>query len=211
MSQAALDHRNQRRRWAARGGRHDVFMRFLRYALPVAMGALVAVLVIAPLSVDSEMSFLLAKDNVARANERLRVTTALYRGQDGKGQFFTLAAASAVQRTSQVPVVELQDLVANIQLPEGPASLNAAQGDYNMDTETISSNGAIRFQTADGYSLTANGVDVRLKGRTMESNRGVTGTLPIGTFSAQSIRADLQSRTVILEGGVRLRIYQGKL
>ncbi len=211
MSQAAIDHRIALRRWAARGGRHDIMVRFWRYALPAAMGALVAVLMLAPLSVDKELSFLLAKDNVDRAQERLRVNDALYRGQDSKGQFFTLGAASAVQKSSQVPVVELTQMVADIQLPEGPAMLEAAQGAYNMRSEIVSSDGAIRFTAADGYSLSANGVQVSLKNRTMDSNRGVTGTLPIGTFSAQSISADLESRTVILDGSVRLRIYQGKL
>ena len=186
-------------------------VRFWRYALPAAMGALVAVLVLAPLSVDKELSFLLATDNVDRAQERLRVNQALYRGQDSKGQFFTLGAASAVQRTSAVPVVELNQLVANIRLPDGPATLEAAQGAYNMRSEVVSSAGPIRFTAADGYSLLANGVDVSLKNRTMNSNRGVSGTLPIGTFSAQSIQANLESRTVILDGSVRLRIYQGKL
>jgi lipopolysaccharide export system protein LptC len=211
MSQAAIDYRNSRQRWAARGGRHDVFVRVLRYGLPAAIGALVAVLVLAPLSVDKELSFLLAKDKVDRAKERLRVNQALYRGQDGKGQFFTLAAASAVQRTSQVPVVELTQLEADIKLPDGPATLQAAQGSYDMDAEVISSKDAIRFTAADGYSLSANGVSVNLKSRAMLSDNGVSGTLPIGTFSAQSIRADLESRTVVLQGGVRLRIYQGKL
>jgi lipopolysaccharide export system protein LptC len=211
MSQAAIEYRNSRRRWAARGGRHDVYVRLLRYGLPTAIGALVAVLVLAPLSVDKEISFLLAKDNVDRASERLRVDGALYRGQDGKGQFFTLAAATAVQRTSRVPIVELTQLEADIKLPDGPATLMAAKGAYDMDAETISSRDAIRFTAADGYSLSANGVLVSLKGRTMVSDAGVSGTLPIGTFSARSIRADLESRNVVLEGGVRLRIYQGKL
>ncbi len=211
MSQAAIDHRIALRRWAARGGRHDFMVRFWRYALPAAMGALVAVLMLAPLSVDKELSFLLAKDNVDRAQERLRVNDALYRGQDSKGQFFTLGAASAVQKSSQVPVVELTQMVADIQLPDGPATLEAAQGAYNMRSEIVSSDGAIRFTASDGYSLSANGVQVSLKNRTMDSSRGVNGTLPIGTFSAQSISADLESRTVILDGSVRLRIYQGKL
>jgi hypothetical protein len=34
--------------------------------------------------------------------------------------------------------------------------------------------------------------------------------MPLGSFSARSIRADLESRTIILEGSVRLRIDQGK-
>jgi lipopolysaccharide export system protein LptC len=210
MSEAATIERSRRKRWAARGGRHDLFVGFMKFGLPTLIGALVAILVIAPLSVDTEMSFLLAKDNVAMAKERLRVDRALYRGQDSKGQFFTLAAASAVQKTSQTPVVMLNKLDATIQLADGPATLMADQADYNMDKKTVASTGMIRFAAADGYSIAAKGVAVDLNARSISSDNGVSGTMPLGSFSARSIRADLESRTIILEGSVRLRIDQGK-
>ncbi len=209
MSEAAIRARARLQARARGGGASDARRALVRNGLPLAMGGLLAVLVLAPLSVDKELSFLLAKDNVARAGERLRVDQALYRGEDGKGQPFTLSAASAVQKSSRVPVVELTRMAASIRLPDGPAQLEAAAAAYDMDREIVSSDGAIRFSAADGYSLAANGVDVDLKSRRMVSDRGVSGTLPIGSFSARSIRADLESRTVILEGGVRMRITQG--
>ena len=39
-----------------------------------------------------------------------------------------------------------------------------------------------------------------------ESTGAVTGTVRQGTFSANSMRADLESRTVRLDGNARLRI-----
>ena len=68
----------------------------------------------------------------------------------------------------------------------------------------------IRFDSADGYRITTSGVGLDLKARTLASDGAVTGTMPLGTFSANSMRADLNARTVRLEGRARLRITQGR-
>jgi lipopolysaccharide export system protein LptC len=107
MSELAEQTRDERRQWAAPGSSHDRVIRTAMVILPLAIGALAAVLLIAPLLARSEISFVLDKGKVALAKERLRVSDAQYRGQDDKGQPFTLHAGGAVQRTSHVPVVQM--------------------------------------------------------------------------------------------------------
>ena len=105
MSEAAVLDRDKRLRWARPGSGHDRNVRLARVGLPAFVGALAAVLAIAPLTQRAEVSFVLSKDKVAMAKERMRVSRAQYRGQDDKGQAFTLNAGSAVQATSRSPVV----------------------------------------------------------------------------------------------------------
>ena len=50
---------------------------------------------------------------------------------------------------------------------------------------------------------------VDLDKRTMRSTGQVTGLMPLGQFEAGSLSADLDERTVRLDGGVRLKIVQG--
>lgn len=197
-----------RQRWAAPGGRHDWTVRLSRIILPSAVGVLAAVLILAPLSARGDISFVLAKESVAMASERMRITAATYRGQDGKGQAFVLRAGSAVQTSSLDPVVRLGDLSASIALAEGPATLDARAGRYDMDKETIMIDGPISFAAADGFRLDTRDVMIGLKTRKLASRGPVTGRLPIGTFAADQIRADLASRSVVLEGRVRLHITQ---
>jgi lipopolysaccharide export system protein LptC len=52
-------------------------------------------------------------------------------------------------------------------------------------------------------------VAIALKTRTIASSGPVSGRMPLGSFTAGRIRADLPSRTVILDGGARLHIVQG--
>lgn len=209
MSDAAILDRDKRIVWAQPGSSHDRTIRWAKLFLPVLIGSLVAVLVIAPLAKRSEVSFLLAKDKVDIASERMRVAEAVYRGQDAKGHPFSLRAGGAVQQSSKTPVVQLNDLSARITLDNGPAVLRTAGAAYDMDKEVVTVPGALLFESSDGYRLATRGVGVDLKARTMASTGAVEGRMPLGTFSGSRMVADLNTRTVRLEGRARLRIVQG--
>jgi lipopolysaccharide export system protein LptC len=209
MSEAADRTRDARQRWATPGSGHDRIVRTLRVALPMGIGALFAFMSIAPLTIVGDMSFLLDKNRVEVAKERLRVTEALYRGEDSRGRSFALRAGSAVQATSTEPIVRLQDLSASLAMEDGPALLRADRARYNMDLEKVAVEGPITFQSADGYRLVTRDVNVDLKSRTLASQGLVEGRMPLGTFSGGRISADLPNRVVRLEGRARLRIVQG--
>ncbi|WOE75177.1 LPS export ABC transporter periplasmic protein LptC [Alterisphingorhabdus coralli] len=211
MTQRAEQQRSQRQLFAAPGSRHDTIVRLLQRVLPLGIGALVAFLVLAPLVQRSELSFLLDKDTVEIANERMRVTDALYRGKDSKGRPFSLKAGRAVQRSSDVPVVELEDLTARILLASGPGTLDANEGSYDMEAETVRIDGPIRFNAANGYRMITRDVDVDLKERTLQSRGAVSGRTSVGTFRADQLSADLEQRTVTLVGNASMRIEQGQL
>ncbi|HEY9581195.1 MAG TPA: LPS export ABC transporter periplasmic protein LptC [Rhizorhapis sp.] len=208
MSLQAERQRGKRHIWAAPGSSHDRLIRPLKRILPIAMGVLTAFLAIAPFTHRSEVSFVLDKNKVEVARERMRVTEALYRGEDSKGQPFSLRAGSAVQKTSREPIVELNDMIARILLNDGPAVLTAQKGIYHMDREEVAVPGPVQFQTADGYRLTTRDVDIDMKARTMKSHGRVDGRMPVGTFSGDQLKADLSARTVTLQGRARLRIDQ---
>ena len=207
----ALALRGRRQRFAAPGGSHDRLVGFLARALPMAVGIVAALMVITPLSPRGEVSFLLDRNKVALIDERLSVDNAMYRGRDNQGRPFSLMAGEAVQRSSIEGLVRMQDLVAQIALSDGPARLSAGGGTYDIDAETVSVNGPVRLTASDGYTMTADGVSVDLKARVMRGDAGVSGEVSAGTFSARTIRADLGTRTLTLEGDARLSMIPGKL
>lgn len=206
MSEGARRMRTARQIWAAPGSRHDRVVTVARFVLPVGIGVLAAFLVMAPLTAGGDVSFVLDKNKVEVAQERLKIQSAQYRGQDAKGQSFQLNAGSAIQRSSTEAVVQLNDLSASIQLPDGPARLVAPSGRYDMNAEQMQVNGPVTFQAAGGYRLDTGAATVDLKQRRLSSAGDVSGTVPQGTFRADRLRADLESRTVTLDGNARLRI-----
>lgn len=208
LSEAARTNRRLRKTWAVPGSRHDRVIAVLRIAFPAAVGVLAALLAAAPLTSGRDISFVLSKDRVAVAHERLRVSRAVYRGEDSKGQPFALSALSAVQATSTDPTLKLQTLAARIGLTGGPGTLTAPTGRYNMTSEKVALDGPVAMRTTDGYALDTQDVDLDLKTRTLASRTAVTGKMPLGRFSAQHMTADLDRRDVVLTGNARLHIDQ---
>ncbi|MBM3927998.1 MAG: LPS export ABC transporter periplasmic protein LptC [Sphingomonadales bacterium] len=206
MSRAAREDRTARQRWAAPGSSHDKFVALLQFVLPVGIGVLAAFLVMAPLFMGGDVSFVLDKNKVDVAQERMKLEAAQYRGQDARGRAFTLDAASAVQRSSAEPVVRLNDLSAGLEMADGPAELTAPKGLYDMRSEQVAVDGPIAFTAADGYRLGTTGATVDLRTRRLQSTGAVEGTTPMGTFSGDRMSADLEGRVVRLEGNARLRI-----
>jgi lipopolysaccharide export system protein LptC len=211
MSELATLERLRKQGWAAPGGFHDHLMRFLKIALPTLIGLLLAYLATAPLTRSQEISFLLDKNKVEVAGERMRVQTAQYRGQDDEGRPFTLSADSAVQASSHDPLVHVGGVRADIELEDGKAAIAADKGNYNLETEQVGVDGQILVTGPENYRMTTGDVTVDLNSRTLRSRGAVEGTMPLGRFTAGSLRADLGTRTVTLEGRARLHIVQGGL
>src|SRR5688572_28924166 len=131
MSEQADQIRDRRRAFAAPGSPLDRAVRVLAVALPAAVGAVVAAMLIAPLSPRGEVSFLLDRNKVDVAGDRLRVDNAMYRGEDKGGRPFSLSAGEAIQASASVPVVPLRDLTARMLFSEGPAVLDSPSGRYD--------------------------------------------------------------------------------
>lgn len=207
MSEQADLERTQRQRWAIPGGKHDRLIRSLRVVLPSIIGVLVAILAFSPFTAKQELSFVLDKDEVSLSKERMRLTEALYRGEDNKRRPFSLRAGSAVQKTSADPTLDMTALSARIMLNDGPASILAQRGSYSLTNETMRVNGPLAVESP-GYDMVASNVEFSLKDKKMRSFGPVSGRTKVGTFKAGRLSGDLESRVVRLDGGVQLRIDQ---
>lgn len=209
MSEAANRKQEIKRHWAEPGSRHDAVIRATKYGLPVVIVVLVILLAIAPFEKRGEVSFILDKNKVDEAKERMRVEQARYVGEDNKGQKFEIVADRAVQQSSNVPVVMIEGMRARLNLARGPLAIAALKGRYDLEQEEMLIDGPVRVAGPDGYRLATRDVRVDLDKRTMQSRGPVMGAMQLGQFRAGRLRADLDERTVNLDGGVRLKIHQG--
>lgn len=209
MSELAERERMVKRGWAAPGGSHDTIIRLLKLMLPAAIGVVLAFLAFAPLEEKQEFSFVLDKNKVEQAEERMRVEAAQYRGQDSRGRAFVLNARSALQQSSRVPVVDIRDVTAQIDLENGPARLVARQARYDMENDNVDVSGPVLFTSTDGYRLLTRDVNVNLRERQLQSRGAVDGQMPLGRFSAGKLEVDLPGRRAVLTNRARLHIVQG--
>jgi len=209
LSSAGARDREARQDWAVPGSRHDRVIRIAKVALPASVGVLIAFLALAPLDRSGDVSFILDKNKVASAPERMRVDVARYTGEDDQGRRFEIVARSAVQPSSDRPIVDIRGMAARLSLPQGPVTILANFARYNLDTHTVKVVGPIRVTGPDGYRLNTSDVAIDLKRRQVTGSGGVQGETRLGPFSASRLRADLGERTVTLDGGARLKIVQG--
>ena len=191
------------------GSRHDKLVRFAKVALPAAVGVLIAVLAVAPLDKDGDVSFILDKNKVDNAPERMRVDVAQYRGEDNQGRPFAIVAQSAVQPSSDVPIVNISGMLAKLGLRGGPVAIVANRARYNLEQQKVAVPGPVRVTGPDGYKLSTSDVMVDLKSRSVTGTGGVQGEMELGQFQAGRMRADMAERTVVLDQGARLKIVQG--
>lgn len=211
MTIQADELRNSRHAFAAPGGAHDRLIGRLAKLLPAEIGVIAALMIFTPLAPRGEVSFLLDRNKVAIAEDRLSVSNAMYRGQDTKGRPFSLTAGNAVQRSASKSVVRMNDLEARILLDQGPAVLSAQSGSYDIEQEKVAIDGLVQFTAADGYRMVARNVSIDLENKTLLGDGKVEGAIPAGTFSADRIVADLGERNIMLDGHARLRMAPGQL
>jgi lipopolysaccharide export system protein LptC len=209
MAESASRQRVTKQRWAEPGSAHDWLVKWTKVILPSAVGVLIAVLALAPLGKHSDVSFILDKKKVENAPEALRVEQARYLGTDDKGQQFTIVANRAIQRSSDVRVVDISGMSGRLNLANGPLLIGANQGRYSLDTQKVMIDGPVKVAGGDGYRLATRDVTVDLKQHRLASAGPVAGAMRLGQFQAGQIHADLGDRTVVLDHGARLKIVQG--
>lgn len=206
MATAADRQASERRRSALPGSPYDLFVRGAKIVLPLAALAVLLVTLIWPLTAQREFSFVLDKNKVSTSEERLRLERPMYRGTDRRGQPFEISADHAVQKSSSEPVVMLTGLNAQLDMAEGLARVTAPSGRYDLTAEKLNVDGPVRFARPDGFALETANVVVDLPSRRVTSTDAVTGRMPLGTFRAARLSADIAGRRVLLDGGAHLRI-----
>jgi lipopolysaccharide export system protein LptC len=210
MTDSAVPNRREvPQRWATPNSGHDRIVRWAKIALPSAVGVLLAILFLAPLDRKGDVSFIHDKKKVDSAPERMRVESARYSGTDDKGQMFEMIANRAVQPSSDTPIVAINGMLARLEQQQGPMTIAADKGRYNIDTQQVSIDGPVSVKGNDGFTLNTSDVLVDLKQRELASQGPAQGAMRLGQFRANQIRADLDERKVVLDGGVRLKIVQG--
>jgi lipopolysaccharide export system protein LptC len=209
MSEAATLQRERNQHWAEPGSRHDTVVRTLKVALPAAVGVIAAIFLTLPLADQPEVSFILDKKDVATAAERMKIEAARYTGTDDRGQPFELSARRAVQQSSDIPVVDVQGMMARLGLRQGPATIQAIQGRYDLDKQQVAITGPVRVSGPEGEQLLTRDVLVNLRERQVRSTGQISGRMPVGSFTASSLSADLGTRQVALTGGVSGEVELG--
>ena len=128
------------------------------------------------------------------------------RFQDAQG--YRLAAGASVLNvgTQILTTGEPATLLA----PDG-RRVETQSATVNLNNRRITSDQPVLFAAQDGYRLRTSNAAVDIDQSRMVGDRPIRGQMPLGTFSANRMRVDMNDRKVVLEGRARLHIEQGAL
>ena len=211
MSEAAIRERAIKQHWAGAGQPPRPAGPLAKIGLPSAVGVLIAVLALAPLDQRGDVSFILDKKKVDNAPERMRVEAARYVGEDNKGQKFAIVAEPRDPASSDVPVVDINGMLARLGLAQGPLAIAAQPG-------PLRSRHADGRDQRPGAGRRARRLPARRPatcGRPRSSARcasagPVAGAMRLGQFRGRAACAPISaSARSVLDGGARLKIVQG--
>jgi hypothetical protein len=142
----------------------------------------------------------------------MRVSEAIYRGEDNLGRPFFLRAGNAVQKSAAIPVLGMSDLSGQITTKDGIANVKAGQSIYNLTEETVKVPGPLSFDSGSGYQLTANNTLLALNTRQLKSD-AISAVLPLdgryASVKASNALFDYDEQTILVPGSVAFDSGQG--
>ncbi|MGH2343086.1 LPS export ABC transporter periplasmic protein LptC [Segnochrobactraceae bacterium EtOH-i3] len=185
--------------------RHSGRVRRLRVLLPV-IGGVLALLLVGALLVPS---FLTGMDvaSLGVTREGVVMETPRLSGTDGKGNSYEVTAEKALQSFSNPTLVQLENIVAHINLgSDGTADFTAKSGTYDTVGEHLVLDDGLKVNSSQGYDANLTRVEIDLK------SGGATVTSPIeitserGSLKAKGARLDDKAGVVTFTGGVSLTL-----
>ncbi len=186
-------------RWRKRSS----LIKVLRWALPLAM-ALIAALLVAMVVLSGVKS---AKPQIRAASTAIRLVNARFMGRVKDGRGFQIGAIGAMRDEKNLNVVVLNapNLVIGGETAT-PGRISARRGEYNEKTRLLTLIGDVRIDDGTGRRVNSERAVIDMKEGKIVGQAGISGDGPMGQFSAQSYNMDQKTQKLEFKGRVRARL-----
>jgi lipopolysaccharide export system protein LptC len=203
-----------RRDWTARTRdtalnalRYSRFVAVMKRALPIAAGALIAIVMIFALLPRQSDKLSFAYERMGHIDNDLAMLKPRLTGSDQSGNPFVITADAAVQQGANARKVALRKVEADMTLEKNRwMNASATQGLVDMDKGALTLTGGIAMYSDDGYELHTERANVDLRKGIFHGPGRVTGQGPMGTLRADSFELDRISKQISLHGHVQMTI-----
>ncbi len=185
--------------------------RLLKRVLPITTGILVVVMLAWPLLSKRADNVSLSFKEIARRGEQVRVVGAHYMGTDVLNRPFEISAETAVQDGVDAEEANLTGIKASIEIsPDETVTVTGGEGIYARRKDHLSLTRGIVFSTDSGYRIDSEKADIDLAAGVATSKSAVKGAASFGSFSANGFTLDAKKQSLVLDGGVKVRLEPGK-
>lgn len=184
------------------------FTSIIRPVLILGIIAVIVVIFIWPMTDDQIVPAPSSEPHAAQASNDLIAPK--FSSVDENGNPFTVMAARAVQVAGKPDVIDLDSPTGTITLSPGLALIaGAPSGVFDQNTSILDLAGGVVVTTTDGYHLTVDHVQVRVKDRHLIADAPVHITGPMGEITAASATVDGGAGVLIFNGPATLILTEG--
>ena len=192
--------------------RYTRFVTVMKRALPLAAGALIAIVIVYAMLPRQSDKLSFAYERMGKIDNDLAMLKPRLTGADRKGHPFVITADAAIQQAANVKRATLMNVQADLTLEQGRwLNATARKGFVDMDKGSLALSGGIAVFSDDGYELHTASADVDLKKGLFKGSVEVTGQGPAGTLRADSFEIDRNSNQIVLIGHVQMTILPGEV
>ncbi|HZZ36674.1 MAG TPA: LPS export ABC transporter periplasmic protein LptC [Caulobacteraceae bacterium] len=183
---------------------HSRLVRTMRWALPMAMVTVIAVLA-------GMIGAHAIKRQAASAAEAtpIRMVNPHFVGRDNKDRAYTLSARQASRDDQDFQKVLLQYPAVTLDVDGAhPSTLTADMGVYREDTRILVLNGHVRADDAKSSSFSSDQAVVNTRTGEVSGPGALASQTPLGQVAGNSYEVKDKGDRVVIKGGVRARLNQ---
>ncbi len=196
------------------GAGYSSFVTIAKFALPVValiiIGIVFSNLSTSPL--QEQIASIPREENTTPG--QVELVKAKYEGADEKGQKYVLTADKATRIDEKQNVVSLEKPRADITLEGGTwLAIHADSGVFNSAGGHLGLSGNVVVFHDAGYELKMETTEISLTGKTVSSDKPVSGHGPIGEIHAQNLSVTDDGMKIVFGGPatLTLRLNQKKV
>lgn len=206
-ARAAVDAPPAADRWER--SRHSKFVSLMKIALPLGAIALTVTVLVYSGVFDVRDRLDISFREIANLNNDLRMVSPRVAGLDKSGRPYLLTADTATQAAGKPSQITLDNVQADLKLPEGSdwVALNATSGLLDTETQVIDLHQKVDIYASTGYEFHGTSARIDFRQGKVASEEPVQGHGPLGTLRADRMTANNDDRTMRFSGHVKVRIY----
>ncbi len=209
LSSAQLDLRRQEE--FARANRHSRRVRMLRRAIPIGCGlALLLPTLFVFFNPFKALDVNVSVGRITISGSKITMEAPKLTGYKKDNRAYVVNARSAAQDPHKPNLVELNDMIANIEMPNnGWAKVEAVFGLYDSQAEKIDLKTNVHVRTDTGYDVKTSEAMIEFKDGHVVVNQPVNVIMNTGTIDADSMEIIDNGKEITFTGHV-VSNFQGK-
>ncbi|PTX57912.1 lipopolysaccharide export system protein LptC [Litoreibacter ponti] len=192
--------------------RYSRFVQWAKVIFPLAALGLLSTLFLFSRTIDPSDAIPFADIDVEQIARDQVLSSPRFSGATDDGTAITVDAASAVPDLTDPRRMNIEEVVARIESPNGRSyGITSLRARYDGNTETLELNGDVRIGTSNGYRLETETLTTNLQTSAITAPGKVFGKGPPGIIEAGAMELTGQDGTQVLvfKNGVKL-IYDPK-